>query len=192
MSLNVLIIPEHERNDRHILQPIVERMLRDLGRPKANVSVLRATPRWRGVDQVLTTGVLAEILADERTTQLFLLLVDRDQEQARHNLVEIRESEHPGRLLACLAIEEVEVWMLALHREELGVAWSEVRAHRDPKEAFAEPFLSQKQWNTGPGGGRKRAMRELGKSWNGLLQVCPELAELKDRIAAWLAQNAEQ
>ena len=80
--------------------------------------------------------------------------------------------------------------MLALHRQELRVPWSEVRAHRDPKEAYAEPFLRQKKWNVGPGGGRKRAMRELGRSWSGLLQVCPELTELKDRIAAWLAENA--
>lgn len=35
-------------------------------------------------------------------------------------------------------------------------------------------------------------MRELGKGWNGLSTVCPELSALKSRIAAWLeAQAAE-
>lgn len=75
--------------------------------------------------------------------------------------------------------------MLALHRAELSAGWQEVRAECDPKERFAEPFLQSKGWG-GPGGGRKRAMRDLGQGWTGLLAVCPELSELKQRVAAWL------
>jgi hypothetical protein len=39
------------------------------------------------------------------------------------------------------------------------------------------------------GKGRKRAMRDLGAGFRGLLKVCPELAELKTAIQAWLKQR---
>jgi hypothetical protein len=40
------------------------------------------------------------------------------------------------------------------------------------------------------GGGRAWAMRELGAGWRGLLQVCPELQELRERIRGWLESRA--
>ncbi len=98
--------------------------------------------------------------------------------------MKVREAEHPGRLLACLAVEEVEVWMLALHRDALGGRWPEVRADCDPKERYADPFLREKGWLTEVGHGRKRAMRELPSRWGSLLSVCPELAELRERLRA--------
>lgn len=33
---------------------------------------------------------------------------------------------------------------------------------------------------------RKKAMRELERGWSGLLQVCPEIAELRDRVRSHL------
>jgi hypothetical protein len=38
------------------------------------------------------------------------------------------------------------------------------------------------------GQGRKWAMRDLGTRWKGLLAVCPELADLKNRIAGALGR----
>ena len=36
-----------------------------------------------------------------------------------------------------------------------------------------------------------KSFRRLGSRWQGVLQVCPELADLKQRIATWLSDNAE-
>lgn len=189
-----MVIPEDPTLDRYILQPIVERIFDELGR-KARVEVLR-DPHLRGVDEALDPEVVAEIISDRGAMfDLFLLLVDRDCNDGRNpgrNNVEMarqREAENGSRLLACLAIEEVEVWMLALHRDELDARWSDVRQDCHPKERYADVLLKEKGWRSTLGKGRKKAMKGLGSKWQGLLQVCPELADLKQRIAIWLEQR---
>jgi hypothetical protein len=183
--VKVLIIPEDPTNDPYILTPVVERIFVDLGR-KARVEVLR-DPHLRGVDQALDRDTIAGIVQENPMVDLFLLLVDRDCNR-RHNQerAQVRESEHPDRLLACLAIEESEVWMLALHPDGTSTSWKAIRAECDPKERYAEPFL-KKLGSSGPGGGRKRAMDALAGNWPRLKQFCPEVDELQDRVARWLA-----
>jgi hypothetical protein len=193
VSTRVLIIPEDPTLDKYILKPIVERIFDDLGK-SALVEVLE-DPHLCGVDEALDPKTMADIIRDRQMFGLFLLLVDRDctdRANARKNHAQLaaqREAEHQGKLLACLAVEEVEVWMLALHRDALGANWSEVRAECHPKERFAIPFLQKKGWTAEVGRGRKRAMRALGAGYKGLLQVCPELDQLKQRIGAWLAER---
>ena len=185
--MKVLVIPEDPTLDQYILKPLVGRLFTDLGRP-ARIDVL-SKPRLRGVDQALSAPVLSDIADTFRMIDLFLVLVDRDGNLERPAVAAAREAEHTGRLFVCLAIEEVEVWMLALHRSTLGVAWTEVRSERNPKERFAAPFLSANAPKLDAGGGRAWAMRELGAGWRGLLQVCPELQELRDRIHRWLRSS---
>jgi hypothetical protein len=182
--VKVLVIPEDPTLDQYILKPVVARLFSDLGRP-ARIEVL-SKPRLRGVDQALGRNDLAHIASTFQMVDLFLVLVDRDGDLERPAVARSREEEHPGRLFVCLAIEEVEVWMLALHRDTLGVPWTEVRSERNPKERFAQPFLITQAPKLDVGGGRAWAMRELGGGWRGVLQVCPELQELRERIRGWL------
>jgi hypothetical protein len=182
--VKVLIIPEDPTLDQYILKPVVIRLFSELGRP-ARIDIL-TNPRLRGVDQALGQKDLADIVRRFPMIDLFLVLVDRDGHLERHAIAKVREEEHPGRLFICLAIEEVEVWMLALHRDTLGVSWSTVRCERNPKERFAHPFLITRTPRLDVGGGRAWAMRELGSGWRGVLRVCPELQELRDRIRGWL------
>lgn len=93
--------------------------------------------------------------------------------------------------MACIAVEEVEVWMLALHREALGAPWQAIRSDCDPKERYADPSLQAQGTRTTPGHGRKQAMRALAGQWGSLMQVCPELRELRERLAAWLASRPD-
>lgn len=187
--MKVLIIPEDPTLDQHILKPIVERLFADLGR-RARVLML-TDPHMRGVDQALDASTIDTIVGKYPMVDLFLLMVDRDGDRLGNTVkARQREVEYPGRLVACLAVEEVEVWMLALHRDDLrqtlGARWPEVRAHHDPKEAYAAPFIQTKGWATGVGRGRKQAMQALPTQWNSLLQVCDELAVLKRRLEGWV------
>lgn len=186
--MKVLVIPEDPMLDQYILKPVVERLFADLGQ-SARVNVLW-NPRLHSVHQALDAAVVRNIVDTYSMIDLFLLIVDRDADEHRAQRTRMRETEHPGRLLACLAVEEIEVWMLALHRNLLPSPWAEIRSDRDPKERFADPFLAAHAPKIDPGRGRKWAMRELGARWKGLLDVCPELAELKARIARELGRAA--
>ncbi len=179
--MKVLVIPEDPMLDQYILKPVVERLFADLGLA-ARIEVLWS-PRLRSVNQALDASVVRHIIDTYSMIDLFLLIVDRDADEHRAKRVRMRETEHSGRLFACLAVEEVEVWMLALHRDRLPSPWAEIRGERDPKERFAHPFLAAHAPKLDAGQGRKWAMRDLGARWKGLLDVCPEIAELKMRIA---------
>jgi hypothetical protein len=186
--VKVLVIPEDPTHDQYILRPILERIFRDLSRP-VHVDILR-DPHLRGVDQALSQEEVAAIVADNPMIDLFLIMVDRDCNRQRNcERAAARENEH-SCLLTCLAIEEVEIWMLALHHDQLEASWKDVRGDCDPKEGHADPFLRAKGWTTKIGQGRKHAMRELGRNWNTLQSLCPELRELKERIRNWLVDHA--
>lgn len=189
--MKALVIPEDPTLDQYILKPIVERLFGDLER-KVRVEVL-SNPRLHSVEQALDQRILEDIVATYRMFDLFLVLVDRDGDaEARPSRARAREASFEGRLLVCLAIEEVEVWMLALHRERVPAPWRDVRAEPHPKERYAEPFLAAHAPRLSVGRGRKWAMRNVGREWKGLLEICPELAELKDRIATWLGGGRER
>ena len=115
-----------------------------------------------------------------------MFVVDRDCEREQNSEAAARVEQRHEKLVACCAVEEVETWMLALHRDEHDLQpWQNVRAECDVKETYAEPFLRRKAWG-GPGKGRKTAMRALCQQWRALLQVCDEVAALRDRIAKYV------
>jgi hypothetical protein len=186
--VKVLIIPEDPTLDQHVLKPVVERIFQEIGK-RARVDMLE-DPHLSGTGQALDPEVIAGIVRDNPMEDLFLLMIDRDCDRDRNEAAVARlEQSHAGKLVACLAHQEVEVWMIALHRDRLDTGWSEIRAHCDPKEAFALPFVEKAGWSGLVGKGRKRAMRDLAGQWRGLLSVCPEIAELKDRIQAWIGEH---
>lgn len=187
MSLRVLVIPEDPALDQYILKPVVERLFADVER-RARVEVLQ-NPRLRGVEQALAHDTLADIVTTYPMVDLFLLIVDRDGDVGRHDRVAHIETRF-AQLFACLAIEELEVWMLALHRQILAVEWQLIRSAHDVKERFAQPFLAAQAPPLSLGGGRKWAMRDLGTSWQALLQLCPEIHELRERVREWLSRQA--
>jgi hypothetical protein len=112
---------------------------------------------------------------------LFLLLVDNDGLSDRRKQLEARESDHPKKLIGCAAIEEIEVWLLALY-PQFHKGWKALRADCHPKETYCQPFLYSKGWQVEVGGGYKRAMKAIKDEWKGLLQRCPELSELLERL----------
>lgn len=178
--MKVLVIPEDQELDQYIVKPVVELLLSEAG-VTAKVEVL-PEPRLRGASDALNAATLREIVVDNPMVDLFLLLVDRDCDRDSNEAkVRTREQEHAGRLLACCAWQEIEVWMLAAHKEKLDATWNEVRSECDPKERFAEPLLKS-LGSSGPGRGRKAAMRSVKLS---SLLTCGELEQLRVRLIDW-------
>jgi hypothetical protein len=187
--MKVLVIPEDPTNDQHILKPVVQRVFKDLGRPKTRVEVLQ-DPCIRGVEQALSWQAIDEILARYFAADLFLLIVDRDGQEGRHVAIDARvqQARDAGKaLIGCLAVEEVEVWALALHASELPDRWSQVRKECDPKERYFQPLARAKGWLESKGRGRAEAMKALAGNWRALQQRCPEVQHLREHIGAWLA-----
>jgi hypothetical protein len=182
--LKVLIIPEDQELDRYIAQPVVEALFDDLGRT-ARIAVI-SEPRLRGASQALDREMIARIIEENPMEDLFLLVVDRDcDREGNVAKAHARQAEHADKLIACLAVHEIEVWMLALHKESLSLSMADVRAHCDPKEEWAEPFLAR-SGSDGPGRGRKHAMQAIKGKWRSLRDTCTELRELQETVRLWI------
>ena len=182
--MRVLIIPEDPTNDQYVLKPIVSAIFDHLGR-KARVTVL-PNPRLRSVNQALDSKILEGIIASYPQEYLFLLLLDNDCEKTRIEKITAREQAFSNAkkiLLGGLAVEEVEIWALAFYDGPLPHSWQEMRRECHPKEAFFEPLVAQLELQNTVGRGRKRLMSEFtAKEHARLLRLCPEVAELQERI----------
>jgi hypothetical protein len=184
LSYNVLVIAEDNSKDQHILRPLVSRLLRECGKPNAKVN-LWANLAARGFEGV--RDKLPEIIGDFPQIRLFLFLPDRDgKPQSRADLFTRLESEHGHKLICCAAVEEVEAWLLAGHIDKLGQPWPTVRADVSVKENIFAPFLRE-FGDRSPGEGRERLMQQTLTNLRGLLERCPELADLQKRICEALA-----
>ena len=187
--MKVLVIPENPTLDQHILKPVVVQIFKELNR-KARIEVLQ-DPHLSGVEEALDSTILGEILRDNRMIDLFLLMVDRDGIERREQAVQQRVADAAayGRtMIGCLAIEELEVWALALHKREINDDWhTKVRRELNPKEIYFEPFVRQKKWLASVGNGRVPAMRDLRRRWDSLKSLCPEVQVLVDQVREWLA-----
>lgn len=179
-----MIIPEDPTNDRYILAPIVTAIVDELGR-RGTVQVL-SNPRLRGFKSAI--AAVPEVLRRYPTYDMFLLLLDRDGDEHRADRMEHVQAANSSTqrpVIACLAHEEVETWLLGAQwtrcRELFPTwAWGEVRAERDVKERFFRPFFAQARNPRLPGEGRAQLIRD--GSHAGLLQRCPELADLRERM----------
>jgi hypothetical protein len=186
-----MIIPEDPALDQYILKPVVEVIFSEVHRV-ASVKVLQ-NPRLRSVEQALDPAQLNSIIASYPQEDLFLLLIDRDCDQNRINRVKSRESEVMSKgkaLIGCLAIEEVEMCALAIHQGDLPASWREMRQECDPKEAYFHPLVELLGLQNNVGRGRKHIMKGLSGQYSRLLQLCPEIAELRDRIRQKLEKEA--
>jgi hypothetical protein len=185
--MKVLVIPENPTLDQYILKPVVECLLRELGRGTARVEILQE-PHLNGVEQALDAHVLAGIHGGYPMIDLFLLIIDRDGVESRQSRVDARVAEANGRgksMVGCLAIEEIEVWALAPHADGINAAWKSIRSERSPKEVYFEPFIEKNNWLESVGKGRKVVMKALAGNWRSLKTRCPELQKLQDDVAAW-------
>ncbi len=179
MSFRVLVIPEDPTYNGYILRPLVEKMLAEVGRPNAHVTVL-TNPKLDGYDHAVQ-AIKAELGERYGHLDLWLFLPDADRAANLEGLEQALKSK--GVCLKCCAARpEVEAWLLAGHRNLLGLAWPEIQAHPKLKEEVFEPFLREHGDSRSPGGGRESLMKETLSNYRSLLEMCPELKELDRRL----------
>jgi len=194
--MNVLVIPEDFRKDQYMLKPIVEAIMREVGKPTAKVRVCQ-DPLLGGIDQALKWERIEEIINRYKgMINLFLLCVDRDGKEARKaplNKIEQQAATilTTGKLLlAENAWQEIEVWVLAGHNLPSDWNWQLIRQEVDPKENYFLPFAEMRSLLDEPGEGRRTLAEEAARQYRRIRQLCPEdIAILEDRIRAWLTAN---
>jgi hypothetical protein len=184
LSFQVLVIPEDPTYNGYILTPLVSRILAECGKAKAKVKMLD-NPKVSGIAHVFS--LLPDIVERYAHFDLLLLLVDADGRDRsgqfeRFEAAAAARLARPVRLICCAAVQEVEAWLLAGHTARLGRPWSEVRADVSVKENIFEGFLSQFGDPRTPGGGRDALMKETLSNYRGLLKLCPEVAELQEKV----------
>jgi hypothetical protein len=186
VSFQVLVIPEDPTYNGYILQPIVERMLAELGKPNAHVKIL-TNPRLNGYPHAVSV-IRGDLIDRYRHFDLWLFLPDRDR-AGNLTPLEAELAKRNVHLICCAAQPEVEAWLLAGYRDKLSITWPEVRQHPRLKEDVFELFLQQFGDSRSAGGGRERLTRQTLANYRGLLSVCPELAELENRLQVFLSQS---
>ncbi|MBN8247837.1 MAG: hypothetical protein J0L84_10380 [Verrucomicrobia bacterium] len=179
MSLKVLVIPEDPTYNGAILQPLAERMLAEIGKQQARVKVL-TDPKLGGIEQA-RRAIRTELPDRYRHVPLWLFFPDAD-EAGEMSQLEGEMRQMGIALFGCAAQPEVEAWLLAGHRQRLGVPWSEVRQHSRLKEEVFAPFINAYGNPRLPDQGRAKLMQETLGQYRGLLSCCPELQDLEQRL----------
>jgi hypothetical protein len=197
--MNVRIIPEDDENDHFILKPLFEAMFKHLGKPHAQVKVHH--PRVTGWEAVKKWEHIEEILDRFPSVNLFVLCVDRDGHEQRRGILDRLEEkanhilQPTGRLfLAEHAWQEVEVWALAGidWRLKPKWTWDAIRRERDSKEHYFEPVVKDRGLTDAPGAGRATLGTEAARNYAKILQNCPEIRNLEDRIRQYIKRAAQR
>ncbi len=192
MSLRVLVIAEDFTHDQFILKPLMDEMLRALGKPQAKVLICRE-PKLGSVEQATNWQRLEEIIRQQPMIDLFILCVDRDGKEGRQQALRLLEERAtavltPNRLfLAVNAWQEVETWLLAGMDLTTAWSWPDIRQEPDVKERYFLPYVQQRGLQNELSQGRKTLAKEAAGRYGRIRQLCPELAELETRIQTWLS-----
>lgn len=183
--MNVLIISEDFRRDQFIAKPVIEALFAERSTPGVRVRVC-LDPLLGGIDQATRWDRLQEIVRMYPMVDLFVLVVDRDGVPSRRAALDRIEQRSTSllrgrrRLVAEQAWQELEAWALAA--QDLPWSWQDVRAERDLKERYFEPYVAIRGLTEGVGGGRKVLGREAAGRIKRVLSRCKELRALKDRL----------
>ena len=180
MSFRVFVIPEDFRKDQYLLRPIIQK-LAEACRKKARVRIC-TNPLLGGDREALKWERIKEIIHMYRgVTDCFLLIVDRDDKEHRYQRLQDLETKAEKLLgadrffLAENAWQEVEVWVLAGMTDlDPTWSWSEVRAHRDSKEAYFLPYAKQRGLDTGRANDLSQLASEAASNYPRIRHLCKE------------------
>lgn len=195
--MRVLIVTEDHTRDRYLLEPIVQAMFAEIGKPHAVIRTC-TKPRLRGISQALDRDRIGDILRQYRgMVDLFLLCVDRDGiESRRHTLDQLEAfaaTELPAKctLIGENAWQEIEVWALAGLDLPKEWNWQDVRGERDPKERYFQPIAASRRLLDEPGAGRRTLGQEAARRYGRIRQLCPEdVQKFEQHVRAWIGSRS--
>lgn len=191
MSLNVVVVPEDDRLDKYVLEPVMKAVFSHIGRPHARIRVV-SNPRPRGIDTVLTPDYVSRVLARYPMADMFIYCLDRDgrddrDRQLRTVLDTMRRGMQAHQSAeGVLAVEEVEVWCMVTHVSDLPDSWDTVRQERNPKELYFAPLVEWLLPVPGPGRGRQILGRKAAGNYDLLRLRCPELQQLEQALSQYV------
>lgn len=182
VSFKVLVIPEDPTHNGYILKPLVEAILADAGKPNAKVQIL-SSPRLNGYDHAV--NAIKNELADRYGFwDLWIFIPDADRATpAAMQGLESGLKEKNITLFCCPAVPEVEAYCCVAYRDQLGASWTTVRESKSMKETYFDPLLAKRGDDRRAGGGRDQLIAASLSPLSTLLQFCPELKNLRDRVA---------
>jgi hypothetical protein len=191
-----LVLVEDFVKDELLLQPIIQAMTVEVGRPRAKVKVCK-DPRFHGTGEALKWEFIGQALSRHRGMfDVCLLCVDRDGDPNRQAKLANLENQAKnvigeGRaFLAENAWQEVEVWLLAGHDLPAEWDWKKIRAEVHPKERYYLPFAEKRGVLDLPGEGRDKLAREAARRYSRIRQKCTEdVQNLETRIRSWIEQR---
>jgi hypothetical protein len=184
MSFNILVIPEDPTYNGAILLPVVERVLAEVGKPNARIKIL-TDPAMKGIDRARDM-IRGEIFRRwGGTFDLWLFIPDADRATGLPELEEDMK-EKGVALISCAADPEVEAWACASYSRRLVVPWNQVSGHPRFKEEVFQPALKEFGDLRAADEGRGKMIQRALNNYRGLKRLCPEIAELEQRISEFL------
>ncbi len=188
--MTVLVIPEDFRKDQYILKPILSRLFREAGKPRARIRICQ-DPLLGGVGEATKSERIQEIIQRYRAmVGVFILCIDRDGDAGRRQRLDQLEQEFGNDrvFLAENAWEEIETWVLAGLELPDRWRWADVRAEVQVKETYFDPLAAERGLADRPGGGRKPLAAEAARQFGAIRQKCPEdFDALVNRVQAAVA-----
>ncbi|MGC8638243.1 MAG: hypothetical protein ACP5XB_00010 [Isosphaeraceae bacterium] len=194
--MRALILAEDFVKDEFLLQPIIQAMMKALGKSNSKVKVCK-DPRFHGTGEALKWESIKQALDRHRgMVDLFLLCVDRDGEKNRRDRLDGIEKNASGVVgenrcfLAENAWQEVEVWLLMGHDLPPKWNWKKIRAEVHPKETYFQPFAKSRGVLDLPGEGRDKLAREAATRYDRIRSRCKEdVQRLENRIREWIEKQ---
>lgn len=195
--MNVLVIPENPKYDRHVLRPIMERMITSWLGLNARIDVDDQIPLG-GISQATRPERLQDVIDRYEMVDLFILCLDQDDrtdESAEDQIVELEEAmrNHLDRMgryedvfFAVVARREIEAWVLVGCEESGDWTYTEVRREPQVKERYFEPYAEQRGVDEGNFGGRGPLGEEAARNYKTIRQQCSELQVLEEKIVDWI------
>lgn len=194
--MNVLVIPEDAKYDRHMLQPIMKRMIERWLEIPANVTVMDKM-KLGSLSQATARDTLRHVINQYRMVDLFILCLDQDDrsDDAAADQTEDIETamrEHLDRrgrpddaFFTIVAKREIEAWVLIGGEESGDWTYTEVRQEPQVKERYFEPYAEQRGVDEGQFGGRRPLGEEAARNYRTVRQHCDELQVLEEKIQGW-------
>ena len=194
--MNVLVIPEDAKYDRHMLQPIMERMITSWLEIPATVDVMDQM-KLGSRSQATARETLRRVINQYRMVDLFILCIDQDDrsdeaatDQTSDIEIEMREhlaerSRPDDAFFVAVAKREIEAWVLIGSEEPGNWTYTELRREPQLKERYFDPYAEQRGVDEDQFGGRGPLGEEAARNYRTIRQHCEELQELEQKIRDW-------